>query len=265
VKVSTPTPDTVCFHCNDKDHFKRECPKFLEEQKAGSSASGIYVVEIKFVISSSNSWVVDSGAGAHICSNMQALKKSRRLAKGEMQLKFGNGALVVAIAAGDLELILPSGLVIELSNIYYVPCASRNIIFVSCLDSHDFEFSFKNRCCTISRNGLFYASASFLHGLYVIDLGTPIYSISTKWLKTSNTNSSFLWHYRLGHINECLLLKSRRKKLKRKVKNKPSDQILRTDPKSLNSTIPVQQELCQCQTSILIQPITKNFNVILLL
>jgi hypothetical protein len=23
VKVSTPTPDTICFHCNGKDHFKR--------------------------------------------------------------------------------------------------------------------------------------------------------------------------------------------------------------------------------------------------
>jgi hypothetical protein len=58
-------------------------------------------VEINFAISSSNSWVMDSGAGAHICSNMQALKRSRRLEKGEMQLKFGNGALVAAIAVGD--------------------------------------------------------------------------------------------------------------------------------------------------------------------
>jgi hypothetical protein len=43
----------------------------------------------------------------------------------------------------------------------------------------------------------------------------------------------------------------------------------RSNPKSnpkkyWSSTIPVQQELCQCQTSILIQPITRNFNVILL-
>jgi gag-polypeptide of LTR copia-type/GAG-pre-integrase domain/Zinc knuckle len=202
VKVSMPTPDTVCFHCNDKGHFKRECPKFLEEQKARPSASGIYVVEINFVISSSNSWVIDSGAGAHICSNMQTIKRSRRLAKGEMQHKFGNGALVAAVAVGDLELILPCGLVIELSNVYYVLCASRNIVYVSYLDSHSFEFSFKNRCCIISHNGLFYANASFVNGLYVIDLGTPIYNISTKRLKASNNNSSLMWHCRLGHINE---------------------------------------------------------------
>jgi gag-polypeptide of LTR copia-type/GAG-pre-integrase domain len=204
VKVSTSTLDTVYFHCNGKSHFKRECPKFLEEQKAGSSTSGIHVVEINFIFSSSNSWVVDSGAGAHICSNMQALKRSRRLAKGEMQLKFGNGALV---AVGDLDLILPNGLVIELSNVYYAPCASRKIIFVSCLVSHGFEFAFKNRCCTIFRNDLFYASAYFVNGLYVIDLGTPIYNISTKRLKISNTNSSFMWYYRLGHINEKCIKK----------------------------------------------------------
>jgi hypothetical protein len=45
---------------------------------------------------------VDSGDGAHICLNVQALKRSRQLAKGEIQLKFGNGALVAAIAVGDL-------------------------------------------------------------------------------------------------------------------------------------------------------------------
>ena len=119
-----------------------------------------------------------------------------------MQLKFGNGALGAAVAVGDLELILPSGLIIELFNVYVVPCTSRNIVSISCLDSHGFEFAFKNRCCTISRNGLFYASASLVNGLYVLDQGTPINKISTKRLKIGDKNSSYLWHCRLGHINE---------------------------------------------------------------
>jgi hypothetical protein len=97
-------------------------------------------------------------AAAHICSSVQALKRSRQLTKGEIQLKIGNGALVAAVAVEDLELKLLSGLAIELNSVYYVPCASRNIISVSYLDSHGFEFSFKNRYYTISRNDLFYAS-----------------------------------------------------------------------------------------------------------
>ena len=138
----------------------------------------------------------------HICSNERLLIRSRKLAKGEMQFRFGNSMLGAAIVVGDLELILPSWLSIELFNVFVIPCASQNIISVSCLDSHGFEFAFKNRCCTISRNGLFVASASILNGLYVIDQGTPIYNINTKRLKTSDKNSCFLWHYRLGHIND---------------------------------------------------------------
>ena len=65
-----------------------------------------------------------------------------------------------------------------------------------------FEFSFKNRSCTISRNGLCYASASFVNGLYVIDQGTPINNINTKRLRIGDSNACFLWHCRLGHINE---------------------------------------------------------------
>ena len=181
-----------------------EFPKFLEEQKSVrvASSAGINVVEINFVVSSSNSWIVDSGAGAHICSNVQMLKRSRKLAKGEMQLKFGNGALGAVVAVGDLELILTSRLIIELFSVYVVPCTGKNFLSVSCLDSHGFEFAFKNRCCTIRRNGLFYASASLVNGLYELDQGTPINNINTKRLKLSDKNSCYLWHCRLGHINE---------------------------------------------------------------
>ena len=102
---------------------------------------------------------MDSGAGAHVCSNVQALKGSRKLAKGEMQFKFGDGALVAAETVGDLELILPTGLILQLSSVYFIPHCNKNIIFVSCLDSQGYVFSFKNKYCIISRNNIVYASA----------------------------------------------------------------------------------------------------------
>jgi hypothetical protein len=57
---SSPSPDEECFHCHKKGHWFRNCKKDLEEQKkkkgSENSASGINVIEINIVASSSDSW-----------------------------------------------------------------------------------------------------------------------------------------------------------------------------------------------------------------
>ena len=44
------------------------------------------MIEINLSTSKSDSWVLDTGYGSHICINMQGLKKSRKLGKGEVDL-----------------------------------------------------------------------------------------------------------------------------------------------------------------------------------
>jgi hypothetical protein len=67
---------------------------------------------------------------------VQALKNKRLI---------GNGASVAAVAVGYLDLHLSSGLVLELSSVYFVPSISRNIIFVLCMDMDGFIFSIKDQ------------------------------------------------------------------------------------------------------------------------
>ncbi|KAK2389827.1 secreted RxLR effector protein [Trifolium repens] len=191
-----------CFYCGKTGHWKRNCPKYLEDKKKGvaPTTSGIFVIEIN--LSTSTSWVLDTGCGSHICTNVQELKESRELAKGEVDLRVGNGARVAALAVGTYNLALPSGLIIQLKNCYYVPAISRNIISVSCLDKFGFSFIIKNNCCSIYLNDIFYANAQMYNGLYVLDLETPVYNINTKRMKPNELNPSYLWHCRLGHINE---------------------------------------------------------------
>ncbi|KAK2436762.1 WD40 repeat-containing protein HOS15 [Trifolium repens] len=45
------------------------------------------------------------------------------------------------------------------------------------------------------------------NGLYVLDLETPVYNINTKRMKPNVLNPSYLWHCRLGHINERCISK----------------------------------------------------------
>ncbi|KAH7668586.1 hypothetical protein IHE45_11G020300, partial [Dioscorea alata] len=102
---------------------------------------------------------MDTGCGSHICSNVQGLINRRCLTKGEVDLRVGNGARVAAIEIGDYPLTLPSGLVLNLINCYYVPSMSRNIISVSCLDNDGYNFIIKNNDISIFHEDILYDNA----------------------------------------------------------------------------------------------------------
>jgi hypothetical protein len=97
---SGPSPDEECFHCHKKGHWFRNCKKYLEEQKkkgTKTSTLGINVVEINIVVSSSDSWVFDTGSMIHSCKSLQGLSRTRRFAKGELDVLVSNGAKVVTL------------------------------------------------------------------------------------------------------------------------------------------------------------------------
>ncbi|KAK8547478.1 hypothetical protein V6N12_031615 [Hibiscus sabdariffa] len=153
--------DGKCFHCGKTGHWKRNCLIYLEDVKkakaVGASVSGIYVIDVH--MSTSSSWVLDTGCGSHICTSVQGLHTRRNLAKGDVDLRVGNGARVAALAVGTYVLSLPSGLILNLENCYFVPSLTKNIISVSCLDKIGFEIIIKNNSCSFFYDNLFYGSA----------------------------------------------------------------------------------------------------------
>jgi GAG-pre-integrase domain len=132
---------------------------------------------------------------------MQALKNRRKLRNKEIQLRVGNSAQVAAVTVGSIELCLPSGLIMELENIYFVPSISRNIILISCLEMNGFSFVIKDNGCSIYKDKLFYGSSFMMNGLYMMEIDKPVFNIN-KRLKISHESMTFMWHCRLGHINK---------------------------------------------------------------
>ena len=107
---------------------------------------------------------------------MQELKSSRKVNKWDVDLRVANGARVAALAVGSCQLELPSGLVLNLDNCYYVPSLSKNIISISCLVEQGFKiFISKSKCCSIYLNDMLYCLDKNVNGIYVLDNQKEIY------------------------------------------------------------------------------------------
>jgi hypothetical protein len=93
---------------------------------------------------------------------------------------------------------------LELNNYYCIPSISKNIISSSCLEEVDgYEIVIKNMCCSIYYNDIFYAHFSLVNVLYVLDSENKIVcNVNTKRVRPNDLNPTFIWHYRLGHLNE---------------------------------------------------------------
>lgn len=205
-KKAEPAQKGTCHHCGKEGHWRRNCKSYLESMKKKASdapsTSGIFVIECHSI--SLDTWVLDTGCSSHICNDIQGLRNRRRLVKGDSNLRVGNGAKVAAVAIGTYLLKLPTGLVLELENCFYVPSLIKNIVSISCLNRIGYHLTFSNNCCYITLNGVLYGTGTLSNGIYTLDVSSDVLNI-----EASNTRArkddhidSYMWHCRLGHISK---------------------------------------------------------------
>jgi hypothetical protein len=154
-----------------------------------NSTSDIFIVEIN-VVTSIHDWVLDTGSCAHICSNIEVLKNKRKLRNKEIQLRIGNDAQVTTVTVRSIELYLPSGLIMELENVYFVLSISRNIISISCQKMNGFSFVIKDNSCSIYKYELYYGSFFMINDLYMLEINKSVFNIN-KRLKISHEKYDF--------------------------------------------------------------------------
>ncbi|TLX70056.1 DDE-type integrase/transposase/recombinase [Labilibacter sediminis] len=211
-----PTSDpneAICFYCQQKGHWKRACPKYREDLKLnkakGASTSGTFVIEFHNTVAS-NSWVLDTGCGTHICTDLQGLKRSRSLKTGELNLIMGNRRTAPVTKIGDYEFKLSDRSII-LSNVCYSPSMARNIISFHALwlDGFTFGFDNNNGDLLVYKDDCYYFKASPHNGVYesIVCVRNNNLTNNVDVFNNELLDKSKLWHCRLGHINKNRITK----------------------------------------------------------
>ncbi|KAJ9566324.1 hypothetical protein OSB04_002290 [Centaurea solstitialis] len=164
-------------------------------------APGSFMIDC--LITSYESWVLDIGSGNHICNHLQGFNKRETLRKDRSNLRVGEGTMLVAETVGSYILSLPSGLVLELETCYYVPKMIKIILSFDLLVDQGFYYKYDYKMISCIKNDMFYFKATPSNGLYILNLqesNNEIYHISKQ--SKDIEDQTYLWHWRLGHINK---------------------------------------------------------------
>ncbi|KAJ9553210.1 hypothetical protein OSB04_017255 [Centaurea solstitialis] len=191
--------DLSCPECGSKDICAHSME--IDQLDIGlPDTPGIFMIDC--LISSYESWVLDTGSGNHICNHLQGFKRREKLRKDRSNLRVGEGTMLVAEAVGSYNLSLPSGLVLELENCYYVPKMIKNVISFDLLVDQGFYYKYDYKLISCFKNDVFYFKATPSNGLYVLNLqeNKEVYHISKRSKEIED--QTYLWHCRLGHINK---------------------------------------------------------------
>ena len=70
-----------------------------------------------------------------------------------------------------------------------------------------FEFTMKGNDFTVILNSIYYGSITFCNGLYVLDLDKVMLNLEVKKPRKNDPSQTYIWHCRLGHINETRIVK----------------------------------------------------------
>ncbi|KAJ9546753.1 hypothetical protein OSB04_019296 [Centaurea solstitialis] len=192
--------DLSCLECGSEDICEHSMN--IDQIEIGlPDAPGIFMIDC--LITSYESWVIDTGSGNHICNHLQGFTRRKTLRKDRSNLRVGEGTPLIAEAVGSYSLSLPSCLVLELDNCYYIPNMINNVLSFDLLVDQGFYYKYDYKMISVFKNNIFYFKATPVNGLYTVNLqdnSSEIYHISKR--SKDIEDQTYLWHCRLGHINK---------------------------------------------------------------
>nr|GEV83443.1 hypothetical protein [Tanacetum cinerariifolium]GEW21948.1 hypothetical protein [Tanacetum cinerariifolium] len=178
-KRDNPTKDSICHHYKEVGHWRKNYQSYQAELKKRNKV-GMVV--------------------------LQGLRRSKKLKHKALSLYMGNGMHATIEAIRSFDLILPSGLIIVLDNCHFAPTVTRGVVSISRLVENGYIYTFTNYGISVSKENVFNFNAIPHDGIYEIHMqnlypnDSSTFNVSNKKVKYS-LDSSYLWHCRLGHIN----------------------------------------------------------------
>ena len=234
----------ICYHCGKSGHIMRNCQKFKEmieakkkkkrekenanvaEEKKRNQNQDSSDSECGFVVTSTvtdhalsscskidkESWLVDSGAGRHMCNNEESFTELRDLDEDDAKLvTVGNGQTVDVIKKGTVKMEVQVGdetKNCKLLDVLFVPDLCFNLVSVGKASEAQVAVIFtQGNCKFINNKSTVVATGEKRNGLFHLNCvpKTPVNAMCT--VSADRNDKEVTWHSRFAHLGHKNLSK----------------------------------------------------------
>ena len=115
----------------------------------------------------------------------------------------GNNISCKVIGIGTVRIKMHDGIVRTLKDVRHVPDLKKNLISLGTLDSQGYKYVAEGGVLKVSKGALVVIKGQLSLGLYMLQGSTVIGSVSVSSSSDQNSDTTRLWHMRLGHMSEA--------------------------------------------------------------
>ncbi|KAH9657232.1 retrovirus-related pol polyprotein from transposon TNT 1-94-like protein [Citrus sinensis] len=199
-------PRDKCAFCHEKCHWRKDYPNAQKRDGKKSEAANMarkdedsnYSLSITLAAyaASSSEWILDTRATYHLCPIKEWFTDFRNLESGAIVM--GNDQPCRTMGIGTIRLKMFDGMVRELREVRYVPALKKNLISVGALEVKGYKVTIEDGIMKFTHGAMVILQGVRRHNLYYLKGGTT----DEANIVEAHSDTTKLWHVRLGHAGE---------------------------------------------------------------
>jgi hypothetical protein len=144
-------------------------------------------------------WLLDSGASNHMCLHKHWFSTYQPIDDGVVFM--GNDISCKIVGIGSIRIKMYDGSIRTLTDVRHVPELRKNLISLGVLDSTGYKCTIQGGVMKVFKGILQVMKANKIRNLYHLE-GRTESDQATTTISENASDSTHLWHQRLGHMSE---------------------------------------------------------------